>query len=200
MRNLYFTYENQIFESEEAVRQHIKTHAIWEDVASKLHKVYISEDDYGREYEDVRTDLSILEMESCFKEYVDRIIERIKLGESVYGIEMKEIGHKLTLWDSDASIESPDFLSITGWAQIREEEIIITGSEEKYDYKIIHEKGKPLSDINFTAYVIFTEEEWNCIKEHSFPCLSSTEIIFRDKFNDNIKENGFAINFGQRKD
>lgn len=185
--------------TEDEIREYIKNYAEWDDVAEKLGKTYTREDNYARDYEEARTDMTISEMEECFKEYVDGIIEAIKMGEEKFNTIYQEIGYKFELWDSEATIECSSSLIITDWAQIRKEEIAIPDACEVSGYKINHPKKNNLTKVHFAAYVILTEEEWKQANEQIISGKCSLETIFRDKFNNSAKENKFAIYF-ERKD
>lgn len=184
------------YESEDAVKEFIKDYAEWEDVARATGKTYTCEDPHTyRDYKEPRTDLTISEMEECFNEYLDSVIEAIKMGEEKFGFAYQEIGYKLELWDSEATIECSNSLAITDWAPIRKTQIAIPDACEVSGYEINHPKKNNLTKVHFTAYVILTEEEWKRANEQITSGKCSLETIFRDKFNDSVKETKFAIFF-----
>lgn len=184
-----------VLKTEDEIRKYIKDTVEWDDIAEKMGKTYTQEDIYSRDYEVARTDLTLSEMEECFEEYVDNVIEVIKMGEEKFGFAYQEIGYKLELWDSEAIIECSSSLAITDWAQIRKEEIAIPDACEMSGYKINHPKKNNLTKVHFTAYVILTEEEWKQANEQITSGKCSLETIFRDKFNNSAKENKFTIFF-----
>lgn len=196
MKN-FFLYGN--LRTEDEIRKYIKDYAEWDDVAEKMGETHTREDYYCRDYEEPRTDMTISEMEKCFEEYVDGVIEAIKMGEEIFNTVYQELGYKFELRDSDATIECSSSLAITDWAQIRKEEIAIPDACEVSGYKINHPKENNLTKVDFTAYVILTEEEWKQANEQITSGKCSLETIFRDKFNNSAKENKFTIYF-ERKD
>lgn len=192
MKNFFYLGR---LKTEDEIREYIKDYAEWDDVAEKMGKTYTREDNYCRDYEEARTDMTISEMEECFEEYVDGVIEAIKMGEEKFNTVYQELGYKFELWDSEATIECSNSLAITDWAQIRKEEIAIPDACEMSGYKINHPKKNNLTKVHFTAYVILTEEEWKQANEQITSGKCSLETIFRDKFNNSAKENKFTIFF-----
>lgn len=182
--------------TEDEIRKYIKDYVEWDDVAKKMGETHTHEDPRTLEdYEEARTDLTISEMEKCFEAYVDGIIEAVKMGEEKFNITYQEVKHKLTLWDSEAFIQSSKILSITDWAPIRIEKISVSDDDKSFSYDLTHFKDGGLSDVNFTGYVILTEEEWNRANECITSGKCSLETIFRDKFNEYLEETKFAIVF-----
>lgn len=184
-----------VLKTEDEIRKYIKDTVEWDDIAEKMGKTYTQEDIYSRDYEVARTDLTLSEMEECFEEYVDNVIEAIKMGEEKFGFAYQEIGYKLELWDSEAIIECSNSLTITDWALIQKTEIVMPDACEVSGYEINHPKKNNLTKVHFVAYVILTEEEWKQANEQITSGKCSLETIFRDKFNDSAKENKFTIVF-----
>lgn len=192
MKNFYL---HGSLKTEDEIREYIKDYAEWDDVAEKMGKTYTREDNYCRDYEEARTDMTISEMEECFEEYVDGVIEAIKMGEEKFYITYQKLGYKFDLWDSEATIECSNSLAIIDWAKIRKEEITIPEACEMSGYEIYHPKKNNLTKVHFTAYVILTEEEWKQANEQITSGKCSLETIFRDKFNEYLEETKFAIFF-----
>lgn len=191
MKNFYL---HGSLKTEDEIREYIKDYAEWGDVAEKMGKTYTREDNYARDYEEARTDMTISEMEECFEEYVDGIIEAIKMGEEKFYITYQEVKYKLILEDSEAFIQNPKVLAITDWTKIRKEEVVLDACEP-FSYNLTHFKDGGLSNVCFTGHVVLTEEEWNKAKESITSCKCSLETIFRDKFNEYLEETKFAIFF-----
>ena len=192
MKNFFL---GTVLKTEDEIRKYIKDTVEWDDIAEKMGKTYTHEDNYSRDYEVARTDLTLSEMEECFEEYVDGVIEAVKMGEEKFNITYKEVKHKLILWDSEAFIQSSKILLITDWAPIRIEKIGVSDDDKSFSYGLTHFKDGGLSDVNFTGYVILTEEEWNRANECVTSGKCSLETIFRDKFNEYLEETKFAIVF-----
>ena len=191
MKNFYL---HGSLKTEDEIREYIKDYAEWDDVAEKMGKTYTREDNYARDYEEARTDMTISEMEECFEEYVDGIIEAIKMGEEKFYITYQEVKYKLILEDSEAFIQNPKVLAITDWIKIRKEEVV-SDACEPFSYSLTHFEDGGLSNVCFTGHVVLTEEEWNRAKESIKSCKCSLETIFRDKFNEYLEETKFAIFF-----
>ena len=196
----YFTLGADIFESEDEVKDYIKGFAEWEDVAIKMKKTYTREDPHTyRDYEEPMPDLTISEMEECFENYLDAIVEEIKMGEERFGFVYQEARYRLELWDSEASIENSSYLRVTDWAPIRMKKVPVSDDYKTFGYGITHSAENNLTSVNFTAYVMFTEEEWNLVKEQVKTSKRSLENVFRDKFNDYVEEAKFVISFDESK-
>lgn len=191
MKN-FFLYGD--LQTEDEIRRHIKNCVEWDDVAEKLGKTYTREDSCCRDCEEARTDMTISEMEKCFEEYVDGVIEAIKMGEEKFYVIYQETKYKLILEDSEAFIQSPRVLAITDWIKIRKEEVV-SDTYEPFGYNLTHFKDGGLSNVCFAGYVILTEEEWNKANESITSGKCSLETIFRDKFNEYLEETKFAIFF-----
>lgn len=194
MKN-FFLYDN--LRTEDEIRKYIKDTVEWDDVAIKMGEPYTQtkEDNFCRDYEEARTDLTLSEMEECFEKYVNNIVEAIKMGEEKFSITYKEVKHKLILEDSEASIQNCKNLLITDWTKIRKEEIGALYDDKPFGYDLTHIKDGGLCDVYFKGYVILTEEEWNRAKECMASGKCSLETIFRDKFNEYSEETKFAIFF-----
>ena len=195
MKYFVIKEDEEIFKSEDEVRQYIKERTDWEDVAEKLGKTRTCEDFSGHDYEEARTDLTISQMEECFEEYVDGTIDAIKTGEEKFGITYQELRYRLSINEAVASIDSSNLLMITDWYPIRVGRIFVPDSEKPSGYTMSHLSGGNLFEIKFACHVILTEEEWKALKEKTTAGKISLETGFRDKFNDSIKENKFAIAF-----
>lgn len=192
MKN-FFLYDN--LRTEDEIRKYIKDTVEWDDVAIKMGEPYTQtrEDNFCRDYEEARTDITISEMEECFEAYVDSVIEAIKMGEEKFNITYQETKHKLILEDSEAFIQNPKVLAITDWIKVRE--ISVLDVDKSFSYDLTHLKDGGLSVVCFTGYVILTEEEWNRATECMASGKCSLETIFRDKFNEYSEETKFAIFF-----
>lgn len=184
MKN-FFLHGN--LKTEDEIRKYIKDSVEWDDVAEKMGKTYTREDNYARDYEVARTDITISEMEECFETYVDGVIEAVKMGEEKFNITYQETKYKLILEESEAFIQNSKVLAITDWAKIRKEEVSVLDADKPFSYDLTHIKDGGLSDVYFSGYVILTEEEQNRV--------CSLETIFRDKFNEYLEETKFAIFF-----
>jgi len=194
MKN-FFLYDN--LKTEDEIRKYIKDTVEWDDVAIKMGEPYTQtrEDNFCRDYEEARTDLTLSEMEECFEEYVDDIVEAVKMGEEKFSITYKEVKHKLILEDSEAFIQNSKILLITDWTKVHEEKIGALYDDKPFGYDLTHIKDGGLSDVYFEGYVILTEEEWNRAAENMASGKCSLETIFRDKFNEYLEETKFAIVF-----
>ena len=192
MKNFFL---GTVLKTEDEIRKYIKDTVEWDDIAEKMGKTSTQEDNYSRDYEVARTDLTLSEMEECFEEYVDGVIEAIKMGEEKFSITYKEVKHKLILEDSEAFIQNSKILLITDWTKIRKEEIGALYDDKPFGYDLTHIKDGGLADVYFEGYVILTEEEWNRAKECVSSGKCSLETIFRDKFNEYLEETKFAIVF-----
>lgn len=192
MKN-FFLYDN--LKTEDEIRKYIKDTVEWDDIAEKMGKTYTQEDNYSRDYEVARTDLTLSEMEECFEEYVDDIVEAVKMGEEKFSITYKEVKHKLILEDSEAFIQNSKILLITDWTKVHKEEIGALYDDKPFGYDLTHIKDGGLCDVYFEGYVILTEEEWNRAKECMASGKCSLETIFRDKFNEYLEETKFTIVF-----
>lgn len=192
MKNFFL---GSVLKTEDEIRKYIKDTVEWDDIAEKMGKTYTREDHYSRDYEEARTDLTLSEMEECFEEYVDGVIEAVKMGEEKFSITYKEVKHKLILEDSEALIQYCKVLLITDWPKIRKEEIGASDDDKPFGYDLTHIKDGDLFDVYFNGYVILTEEEWNRAVECITSGKCSLETIFRDKFNEYLEETKFAIVF-----
>lgn len=192
MKN-FFLYGN--LKTEDEIRKYIKDSVEWDDVAEKMGETYTREDNYSRDYEEARTDMTISEMEECFEAYVDGIIEAVKMEEEKFNITYQETKHKLILEVSKAFIQNPKVLAITDRVKIRKEEVSVSDVDKPFSYDLTHIKDGGLSDVYFSGHVILTEEEWNRATECMASGKCSLETIFRDKFNEYLEETKFAIFF-----
>lgn len=192
MKNFFL---GSVLKTEDEIRKYIKDTVEWDDIAEKMGKTYTQESNYYRDYEVARTDLTLSEMEECFEEYVDGVVEAIKIGEEKFSITYKEVKHKLILEDSEAFIQQCKILFIYDWTKIHEEEIGASDDDKPFDYDLTHIKDGGLFDVYFKGYVILTEEEWNRAVECMASGKCSLETIFRDKFNEYLEETKFAIVF-----